>query len=261
MRTFFRYVLMALILLAVALMSALTAMRVAIHGREVSVPNFARLTPAQAEKLATSNGLLAEVEGHFYSADVPEGRIVSQQPPVGTRVRRGWHVLLASSLGPQRAAIPNVVGESARAAELNIRLRGLEVGTIAQVRLPGTPPGQVVAQTPPPNAQVSSPRIDLLLTAPDRGEPMVMPNFVGRKLGAAVAEVQRAGLQVATPKPATAIGEPSASSGGSQLFPAATAIITAQNPMAGQKVFPGATVQFTVRAPGSPATTVSNPAQ
>ena len=38
MRQFFRMLLLALVLLTVALVSALTAMRFAIHGREVMIP-------------------------------------------------------------------------------------------------------------------------------------------------------------------------------------------------------------------------------
>src|SRR5689334_2842614 len=108
MKKFFRFVLMTMVLIAVGLMSALTAMRVAIHGRETTVPSFLKLSPAEAERTAFTNGLSVVLEGLFYSNDIPEGRIVSQMPPPGTRVRRGWRVRLAQSLGQQRVIIPNV---------------------------------------------------------------------------------------------------------------------------------------------------------
>ena len=57
MRAFLRYTLMALVLLFVAMASALTAMRFAIHGREVAVPKLQGLTPQQAENAAISSGL------------------------------------------------------------------------------------------------------------------------------------------------------------------------------------------------------------
>ncbi len=46
----FRGLLYALILVLVGLASALTAMRFAIHGREVTVPKVVGLTPAEAQK-------------------------------------------------------------------------------------------------------------------------------------------------------------------------------------------------------------------
>ncbi len=120
MRNVFRWILLGLILLTVALISALTAMRVAIHGREVRIPTLVGLSPAEAERIATENGLLVLVESRFYSADVPAGRIMSQVPAPGTKVRRGWRVRLAQSLGPQRIRIPNVVGQGVRIAEVNL---------------------------------------------------------------------------------------------------------------------------------------------
>ncbi len=53
---------------------------------------------------------------------------MTQVPPPGTKVRRGWSIRVAQSLGPQRVAIPDVTGGSERVAELNIRRRGLESG-------------------------------------------------------------------------------------------------------------------------------------
>src|SRR5574341_1341093 len=128
MKALFRLFLQGLILLTVMLVAALITMRLAIHGREVAVPKVVGMTLRQAEDSAAAEGLLVDVENRFYSLEIPEGRIVSQLPPPGTLVRRGWRLRVAQSLGPQRAVIPNLIGESGRAAEMNARRRGLEVG-------------------------------------------------------------------------------------------------------------------------------------
>ena len=105
---------LALVMLTVAMVSALTAMRLAIHGREVAVPKLIGLSQSAAETTANTSGLILDIENKFYSNDVPEGKILSQLPVPGSRVRRGWRVRAAQSLGPQRTEIPNVVGQSAR---------------------------------------------------------------------------------------------------------------------------------------------------
>ena len=104
MKSFIRLAVLALLLLVVALVSALTAMRFAIHGREVAVTNVVGKTPAEARRMGEESGLLIEVERQYYSPTVPEGRILSQLPPAGTLVRRGWQVRVAESLeaGPGR---------------------------------------------------------------------------------------------------------------------------------------------------------------
>ena len=233
MRKFFRFVLMTMILIVVGLMSALTAMRVAIHGRETTVPSFVKLTPSEAERTAVTAGLSIALEGQFYSADVPEGRIVSQVPAPGSRVRRGWRVRLAQSLGQQRVVIPNVIGQSPRAAELNVRQRGLEFGDVVQIQLPDTPTEQIVAQSPPANAVgIQSPKLNVLVAAESTPPEYVMPNFVGRSLSDAAAAIEGAGFKVAhvsngqtTPTP----DQPPSSI-------ATITVVTRQSPAAGQKV-------------------------
>jgi eukaryotic-like serine/threonine-protein kinase len=239
MRKFFRFVLMTLVLVTVGVMSALTAMRVAIHGREVTVPNFVKLSVSEAERTADNNGLAVSMEGQFYSADIAEGRIVSQQPPPGTRVRRGWRVRLAQSLGVQKVMIPDVLGESPRAAELNVRQRGLEIDTIAEAHIPDAPTEQVIAQSPPPAAVgVQSPKLSVLLaTAPDP-PTFVMPNFVGRSLAEASANIEQGGFKLSLVKTAAPAASPVSTAANPPATGSISSITTVvrQSPTAGQKI-------------------------
>src|SRR5262245_2556281 len=160
----------------VALISALTAMRVAIHGREVEVPKLVGLTPIEAERAAAASGLQLQIERRYYSPTIPEGRVMSQVPDPGSKVRRGWQLRVAESLGPQRVAIPDVVGQTLRAASINIQRRGLDVGTTALLQVPDSASDQVLAQSPPGNASgISAPRLSLLLTVPADPQSFVMP--------------------------------------------------------------------------------------
>ena len=186
MKRFFQLVLLALVLVAVAMISALTAMRLAIHGQQVRVPNCVGMNMVQSRKAALAAGLLLDREGGFYSGEVPEGHVLSQAPVAGTLVRRGWHLRVAESLGAQRIAVPDLLHQSQRAAEINITRRGLNVGTVAVAHIPAQPPDEVVAQSPPPNAQgVASPKINLLVTAPAEPAALIMPSFTGHSLAVA----------------------------------------------------------------------------
>jgi beta-lactam-binding protein with PASTA domain len=250
MRSFFRLVLRALVLLVVALVSALTAMQLAIHGREVNVPNLVGKTPGEAQKIAGQAGLALEVERQYYSSTVPDGRILSQLPASGTRVRRGWQLRVAESLGPQRVQIPSVLGESARAAEINIRRRGLDIGAVAQVAVPGTSADQVLAQSPPPNASdVAAPKISLLVSDSTSPQAFVMPSFVGQSLVSATASLQDAGLHVgnvsAAPQTPSVTSESPAPMSPASSSPGA--VIVSQDPLPGQKVISGSAVNFQVR--------------
>jgi beta-lactam-binding protein with PASTA domain len=245
-KSFFKLVMLALVLLTVALISALTAMRLAIHGREVVVPKLVGMTPVEAEKAAVANGLRVDVERQYYSPTIPEGRIVSQVPPAGTKVRRGWQLRVAQSLGPQRIAIPDVTGQTPRAATINIQRRGLDIGPTAVIRL-NSPPDQVLSQTPPPNASgVSAPRISLLVTAAPDPPAYVMPNFVGQPLGSVTPILQAAGMRLGNVTVTTASQTPSDQPSGPPAPPSPGSLIVSQNPAAGQKITSGSAVNFEV---------------
>ena len=112
MKSFIRFAMLALVLVIVAMISGLTAMRLAIHGQEVTVPAIVGLAPADAERAVTAQGLQMTIERQYYSAQIPEGRVMSQLPVPGTKVRRGWQVRVAQSLGRTRVTIPDVTGVS-----------------------------------------------------------------------------------------------------------------------------------------------------
>ena len=260
MKSAIRFAMLALVLVIVAMVSALTAMRFAIHGQEVAVPPMVGLTPVEAERAVAGLGLQISIERQYYSPTIAEGRIMSQLPLPGTKVRHGWQVRVAQSLGPTRVTIPDVTGESEHAAELNIRRRGLDVASMAEVEAAGIPADQVLAQSPSANAaQVVAPKISLLVTAPAEPQAFVMPSFVGQPLGSASRTLQDAGFRLGnvnvaapptaatgdTTNPAVPPSAPTQATAPAQPSPAS--MIFSQTPGAGQKVFAGTAVNFEVR--------------
>jgi beta-lactam-binding protein with PASTA domain len=240
LRKLVKYTFRALVLLLVFLASALLAMRFAIQGREVKVPRLVGLTPAEAERVANSDGLVLSVESRFYSPAVPEGRIVSQAPAADAPVRRGWKVRVAESLGPQRAAVPNLLGQSQHAAGINISRRGLELGSVGTLHLPGAQPDTVVSQNPQPDAvEAASPRVGLIFSSPDNAQLYVMPNFVGRPLSEGATAVLKAGFTMGKVREVAETAD-SGTSG-------APGTIVRQYPSAGQKIAAGATISFDVK--------------
>ena len=246
MKPFFRFAILALTLVVVALVSALTAMRFAIHGQEVVVPTIIGLTPSDAGRSVAGLGLQIEVERQYYSPQIPEGRIMSQLPLPGAKVRRGWQVRVAQSMGPQRVAIPDVTSQSERAAEWNIRRRGLDLTSTAEIQLPGTAPDRVLAQSPPANAgQVAAPKTTLLVTVATDPPAYVMPSFMGQPLGSVSHTLQDAGFKLGNVSMAQTAADAAPNAVPPQPSPAS--IVVSQTPPAGQKVLAGAAVNFEVR--------------
>jgi eukaryotic-like serine/threonine-protein kinase len=259
MKSFFRFAVLALVLVIVAMISGLTAMRLAIHGQEVAIPALVGLTPNEAERSVSGLGLQMFIERQYYSPQVPEGRIMSQLPLPGTKVRRGWQVRVAQSLGPTRVTVPDVTGQSEHAAELNIRRRGLDVASMAAMPMAEIPADQVLAQNPTANAtQVIAPKISLLVTAEAPPQAFVMPSFVGQPLGSVSRTLQDAGFRLGNVSVAAIAESAGDQVGAAQQTGAPTpptppvqatpaSIILSQVPAAGQKVVVGTAVSFEVR--------------
>jgi beta-lactam-binding protein with PASTA domain len=251
MRRFVKYVVSILVLVIVAMASMLITMRFAIHRREVIIPNFVGMLPQAAEQAASNNGLVLVRENRFYSEDVPEGHIVSQEPAPGIKVRKGWRVRIAESMGPQKIVIPSVLGDSPRTAELNVKRRGLELGTVAAIAMPDLPQDQVVAQSPPAEAQgIATPKVSVLVSAPAEEKSYVMPDLSGMRLADASAAITNAGLKVGSVSGAKVdASAPPAATNGSAPKPTTDAIIVKQTPAAGQRVTAGAVVALEVVPP------------
>ncbi|HTT23176.1 MAG TPA: PASTA domain-containing protein [Candidatus Sulfotelmatobacter sp.] len=252
MKSIFRFAMLALILIVVAMLSGLTAMRFAIHGQEVAVPPLVGLTPTEAERALSGLGLQMTIERQYYSPQVPEGRIMSQLPLPGTKVRRGWQLRVAQSLGPTRVAVPDVTGQSEHAADLNIRRRGLDIASLAQVETSAIPVDQVLAQNPAANAtQLVAPKINLLVSSGPEPQAYVMPSFIGQPLGTASRTLQDSGFKLGNVTVAPVVEASPADQASTAPAPPAqpspASIIVSQAPAAGQKVVAGSTVSFEVR--------------
>ncbi len=255
----FRLILAGLALAMAALVSAVTTMHFAIHGAEVKVPDVQGLTVAEAMRKTANLGLNLAIDNKYYSVDVPAGRVLAQSPLPGAVVRREWRMRVTESLGPQRVAIPKVLGQQERVAAIEVRRLGLDLEETAQMPYNGFPPGTVIAQNPQQGASdVERPSVNLLISSPSPTPPVafVMPPVTGMPLATASAVLVHAGLKVGPvqtsyeTQPAAATPAPATPAAGPDMAPADTVdpagTVISQSPMSGHRVEPGMTVTLRV---------------
>jgi beta-lactam-binding protein with PASTA domain len=173
-----RMALLVFILAAAAFLSAITAMRIAIHGREVNMPNLVGKNVAEANGLLRTRGLVLRVADRIYS-ELPINVVVRQSPPPGMlmKVSQQAHVVL--SLGQRQLHIPLLEGNSLRASRIELLRAGLQVGEVSGITTPDEPADTVMLQTPRPGAGAATPRVDVLVSAGPRDLAYVMPHLVG----------------------------------------------------------------------------------
>src|ERR1700675_918690 len=162
------------ILASAAFLSAITAMRIAIHGRETTMPNLVGKPIGEANRMLHSRGLVLRVADRVYS-DVPINVVVRQTPTSGQlmKVSQQAHVVL--SLGQRQLEIPLLEGSSLRASRIELLRAGLQVGEVSGITTTDEPADTVMLQTPRPGGGAATPRVDVLVSAGPRGTAYVMP--------------------------------------------------------------------------------------
>jgi beta-lactam-binding protein with PASTA domain len=238
-----------MLLVAIALLAAITTMHFAIHGAEVQVPALQGMTVADARSQTSGLGLNLAVDNRYYSGDVAAGHILTQSPAAGTVVRREWRVRVAESLGPQKVDVPDAVGKDQRIASLTLRRAGLEVGTTAQLPWSKAAPGTVLAQDPPAHAQgISRPSVNLLVAAQgdDQADGFVMPELTGLPIVAAQAQLAKVGIQTAVPTYIPQSVAPVGTGDAPPKAPVKPGSVIAQTPLAGSRIFQNGNVTLTV---------------
>jgi serine/threonine-protein kinase len=170
------------------------AMRLALASRDVLVPDLAGLSVNDASSQLADLGLTLTEAGRRLDPSTPADRIVDQEPAAGTRTRQPRRIRVWLSNGPHADAVPLVVGESQRTAELRLEHDGLTLRGVAELRSSAYPPGVVVAQHPP--ALVPATEVDLLVNRGERTASFVMPDLIGLEGTQAAEFLRRHGFRV-----------------------------------------------------------------
>jgi eukaryotic-like serine/threonine-protein kinase len=219
-------------LLVTYVLFAVGSMRVALRAREVQVPDLTNRTANEATALAADFGLTIRVdESRRPDPKIAAGRVLSQDPAAGSTARPQRSIRVLLSAGQHAAAVPGVVGETERTAQLRLAQDGLALSSVSEIRSPAYPSDVVVAQNPPPKGVGAA--VTLLVNRADHGVNYVMPDLIGVN-GDRSAEILRShGFRVAvvgtTPYPGVAAG-----------------IVVRQSPQAGFQIAPGEPISLEV---------------
>src|SRR5438445_4545182 len=190
-------ILMTAILGVAGIVSALTAMRFAIRGREVEVPSLAGKTADEAKEILSHRGLLLKVSSSRFSSEVPEAHILDQIPSSGTRLKVNRTVKVLLSLGERRFAVPNLVGTSLRAAQLTLAQRKLALGKALYAHTPEGDPSTVVYQAPNAGTKEGrDPAVNILISLGPPAEYFIMPDLIGKPAELVSARARNEGFHL-----------------------------------------------------------------
>jgi eukaryotic-like serine/threonine-protein kinase len=185
--------LLVFILAAVAFLSAITTIRIAIRSRQVQMPNLAGKTAQEAQTLLQQRGLDLKIADRVYDA-LPAGRVVRQIPPAGTQVKVSQNAHVVISLGQMKVIVPAIEGSSLRLARISLLQAGLQLGEVTAPYVSDAAIDTVIQQVQRPGMQASSPRVDVLAPQGPRPAAFVMPFFIGLPGGDAQRQLTSTGF-------------------------------------------------------------------
>ncbi len=163
-------------------------------GATATVPSVQGRTQAEAVSAVHEAALDAKVSQAF-SETVPAGTVVSADPGPGSAVRRGAAVALVVSKGPERYAVPPVVGMTLAEATARITSVNLKVGKVSKAYDEKVPEGQVVTAKPGPGASLKK-STAVALTVSRGRQPINVPDLTGTNATRAARQLSELGLKV-----------------------------------------------------------------
>ena len=163
-------------------------------GATATVPSVQGRTQAEAVSAVHEAALDAKVSQAF-SETVPAGMVVSADPVPGNTLHRGADVALVVSKGPERYAVPPVVGMTLAEATARIKAVNLTLGKVRKAYDEKVPEGQVVTAKPGPGASLKK-STAVALTVSRGREPIDVPDFTGKNATRAARQLSGLGLKV-----------------------------------------------------------------
>jgi len=172
-------------------------MRFIIGGNKIEVPNVIGKSFREAFNILNQKKLRITVDGHKYSAELPEDYVVEQRPGPGQKIKADRAVKVFLSRGSETGTVPRVIGQDITESESILRAVGLEMGMVARVHSDDYPqPGTVMAQTPPPNIKIErGSKVNLLVSLGSYATQVSVPDLGGIKLQNAIRMLESVGLR------------------------------------------------------------------
>lgn len=162
-------------------------------GRYTAAPSLLDQSRESVEAFAEEAGFEVEiVDG--YSESVPVGGIVSQDPGVGDRIRRGATITVVVSQGPERYQVPNLAGLPEDKAREELSKFNAEVKVEHEYSV-DIRAGEVTRTDPAAGEEVKA-GTPVTVFVSDGFPPLTVPNVVGKSEDDARADITAEGLEL-----------------------------------------------------------------
>ncbi|HOT76412.1 MAG TPA: PASTA domain-containing protein [Candidatus Wallbacteria bacterium] len=236
---FLIFIIFFVILFQFAKMYSIKMMNSFFNKEETKVPNLVSQDgmPVRIEdafELCKQCKLQLDIKDKKHDNNIPEGCIITQDPPPDTIVKANRVMEVILSLGAKTIDCPDITGKDLRDVAFIIQKEGFLIGKKSYIFSESVAVDTVISQTPeggkpaPKGAQ-----IDLLVSQGKANSTVKMPNFIGRRIEAVKIVLSKINLDLGK-------------IGYEKKEGTASGIVLAQEPAAGSGVADKTPVNFIV---------------
>lgn len=198
---FLIFIIFFVILFQFAKMYSIKMMDSFFNKEETKVPNLVSHDgmPVRIEdafELCKQCKLQLDIKDKKHDNNIPEGCIITQDPPPDTIVKANRVLEVILSLGAKTIDCPDITGKDVRDVAFTIQKEGFLIGKKSYVFSETVPSDTVISQTPeggkpaPKGAQ-----IDLLISQGKANTSVKVPNLVGRRIESAKIVLSKINLE------------------------------------------------------------------
>ena len=163
---------------------------------EVEVPDVTGKQMTLAKQILEDKRLRVKIDEEF-SADVPAGMVISQDPEGGAKVKEERTITIKVSKGGENIEMPDVRGLKQADAIAKIEKMGLKVGRISERTSDEEEAGVVIASDPRAGTRVTKGEtVDLVISKGKKEKKASVPDVTGLPLEAARKTLTSAGFKV-----------------------------------------------------------------
>jgi beta-lactam-binding protein with PASTA domain len=187
----------ALIFFIIFFLSSILSFRTIMKGEMVTLPNLVGKTLEEANSELTRRKLsLVQTEAQF-DTHWERGRIISQDPSSGSKLKINKVVKVILSAGTEKVLVPWLIGRNFQNSSQILNEAGLRRGIISQVHTSEYAAGKIISQYPQATTEVgaNSP-ISLLISQGEREEKYLMPDLIGKKAETVLARLKELDFRV-----------------------------------------------------------------
>lgn len=162
-------------------------------GKEIETPSFKNMTLEEAQEEAEKYDLKVKKGDEVVSDEVEKGRIVSQNPEEGEKIKTGSTVKVNISKGLGEGEVPDLTGMSQGDLESYLESYGFTLGTVTP-KASEESEGTVLDQNPSPGTEAEKGTAVNVVVSDGSEAQAEVPYLIGKTVGEAEEALRNAGL-------------------------------------------------------------------